>query len=234
VTRDLRAALDKLECPHRGLQAQGWACAIDAVKALLAAEPAAPAPAELTEKELREVLSHCIYDQVDYPRAVAKLNKKLRTRRPVTAREEAKEQLATWMIKHSFATGHGDTFEDLLKELNWQIAEIRNAARLTALQDVKGRYEKDDNGSAPFEDWLTAEIRDLKSAATAAQGKPAITVTGGALPGCTADAIRESGKWKTFEQCRAECYEGGTGGRVHYCGREKGHEGNCRWDLEGK
>ncbi len=36
------------------------------------------------------------------------------------------------------------------------------------------------------------------------------------------------------ELCRAECYEGGTGGRVHYCGLAKGHEGNCQWDLEGK
>ena len=37
----------------------------------------------------------------------------------------AKEKLAAWMIEHSFATGHGDTFEDLLKELSWQVAEAR-------------------------------------------------------------------------------------------------------------
>ena len=38
-----------------------------------------------------------------------------------------REKLAAWMIKHSFATGHGDTVEDLLKELEWQIDErIRN------------------------------------------------------------------------------------------------------------
>jgi hypothetical protein len=37
----------------------------------------------------------------------------------------AREQLAAWMIAHGFATGHGDTFEDLLKELEWQIAELR-------------------------------------------------------------------------------------------------------------
>ena len=36
-----------------------------------------------------------------------------------------REQLAQWMIAHSFATGHGDTFADLLKELEWQVAELR-------------------------------------------------------------------------------------------------------------
>jgi len=39
-----------------------------------------------------------------------------------------------------------------------------------------------------------------------------------------------------FEQkygtkCRSECYEGGTGGRVHYCGLAKGHSGDCKWEL---
>ena len=29
------------------------------------------------------------------------------------------------MIAHSLATGHGDKFADLLKELEWQIAELR-------------------------------------------------------------------------------------------------------------
>ena len=38
-----------------------------------------------------------------------------------------REQLAQWMIAHSFATGHGDTFADLLKELTWQVAELRKA-----------------------------------------------------------------------------------------------------------
>ena len=33
------------------------------------------------------------------------------------------EILAKWMIKHGYATGHGETMEDLLEELEWQIAE---------------------------------------------------------------------------------------------------------------
>ena len=34
-----------------------------------------------------------------------------------------REKLAAWMIERGYATGHGDSTEDLLKELEWQIAE---------------------------------------------------------------------------------------------------------------
>ena len=34
-----------------------------------------------------------------------------------------KEKLAQWMIRQGYATGHGDTMEDLLEELEWQITE---------------------------------------------------------------------------------------------------------------
>ena len=38
-----------------------------------------------------------------------------------------REKLAAWMMRQGFATGHGDTTEDLLKELDWQIEErIKN------------------------------------------------------------------------------------------------------------
>jgi hypothetical protein len=33
------------------------------------------------------------------------------------------EKLARWMIQHGFATGHGDSFDDLLEELSWQVKE---------------------------------------------------------------------------------------------------------------
>ena len=36
---------------------------------------------------------------------------------------EDREKLALWMMGHGFATGHGDTFDDLLSELERQIAE---------------------------------------------------------------------------------------------------------------
>ena len=39
-----------------------------------------------------------------------------------------RNKLAQWMIKHSYATGHGDTVEDLLKELEWQVRESERKA----------------------------------------------------------------------------------------------------------
>jgi hypothetical protein len=41
------------------------------------------------------------------------------------ATRECTERVAKWMIAHSFATGHGDTLDDLLSELEWQVMELR-------------------------------------------------------------------------------------------------------------
>jgi hypothetical protein len=35
------------------------------------------------------------------------------------------EKVAAWMSEQGFATGHGDTLEDLLKELTWQVKSLR-------------------------------------------------------------------------------------------------------------
>lgn len=35
-----------------------------------------------------------------------------------------KEKLAIWMIDNGFATGHGDSIDDLLRELSWQVKEL--------------------------------------------------------------------------------------------------------------
>jgi hypothetical protein len=38
-----------------------------------------------------------------------------------------RNKLAAWMMSQGYATGHGDSTEDLLKELEWQIEErIKN------------------------------------------------------------------------------------------------------------
>jgi len=34
-----------------------------------------------------------------------------------------REKVAQWMMQRGYATGHGDTIEDLLAELDWQIAD---------------------------------------------------------------------------------------------------------------
>jgi hypothetical protein len=51
--------------------------------------------------------------------------------RPACVREAVKAErnkLAQWMIARSYATGHGDTLEDLLKELEWQVRESEREA----------------------------------------------------------------------------------------------------------
>jgi O-methyltransferase involved in polyketide biosynthesis len=34
-----------------------------------------------------------------------------------------REKVAAWMMQRGYATGHGDTTEDLLQELDWQVKE---------------------------------------------------------------------------------------------------------------
>jgi hypothetical protein len=63
----------------------------------------------------------------------------------VAAQEQ--EKVAKWMVERSYATGHGDTVEDLLKELQWQVAEReREACRLIVLDnsDAEGICCTDD------------------------------------------------------------------------------------------
>jgi hypothetical protein len=44
------------------------------------------------------------------------------------ARAAERNKLASWMIAQGYATGHGDTTEDLLKELEWQVRESEREA----------------------------------------------------------------------------------------------------------
>ena len=39
-----------------------------------------------------------------------------------------REKVARWIIHKGYATGHGDTIEDLLTELEWQVAEREREA----------------------------------------------------------------------------------------------------------
>ncbi len=49
------------------------------------------------------------------------------------------EAVAKWMIDRGYATGHGDTIEDLLKELEWQIRESEREACARVCEE----YEND-------------------------------------------------------------------------------------------
>lgn len=43
-------------------------------------------------------------------------------------RAAERNKLAAWMMAQDYATGHGDTTEDLLKELEWQVRESEREA----------------------------------------------------------------------------------------------------------
>ena len=45
-----------------------------------------------------------------------------------------KEKVAQWMIQQGYVTGHGDTIEDLLKELEWQILENWHRAMVNSMK----------------------------------------------------------------------------------------------------
>jgi hypothetical protein len=48
-------------------------------------------------------------------------------------RADERNKVASWMMAQGYATGHGDTVEDLLKELEWQVRESeRNACAAIA------------------------------------------------------------------------------------------------------
>lgn len=54
--------------------------------------------------------------------------------------DAGREVLVAWMTRQGYSTGHGDTIEDLLAELDWQIAE-KIAIEREACAKVAESYE---------------------------------------------------------------------------------------------
>ena len=52
-----------------------------------------------------------------------------------------REKVAAWMRARSYATGHGDTIEDLLKELEWQVAEREREACAKVAESYEPRCD---------------------------------------------------------------------------------------------
>jgi hypothetical protein len=68
-----------------------------------------------------------------------------------------REKIAQWMIERSYATGHGDTVEDLLKELEWQIREREREDCAKLCEEMARRH--DDIRRAALEvvaEWIRA------------------------------------------------------------------------------
>lgn len=55
-----------------------------------------------------------------------------------------REKVAAWMMQSGYATGHGDTIEDFLKELDWQAMERERKA---CAQICVGLADKTDLGA---------------------------------------------------------------------------------------
>lgn len=51
-----------------------------------------------------------------------------------------RDKVAAWMIDRGYATGHGDTTEDLLKELEWQIKEREREACAKVCDEIDRRW----------------------------------------------------------------------------------------------
>jgi hypothetical protein len=83
-------------------------------------------------------------------------------------KSDEREKLAAWMIENSFATGHGDSLEDLLGELTWQVKEMRDRAqeaREAALEEAAQVVDQC-NREGPYNAICSAErIRALSKAA---------------------------------------------------------------------
>ena len=66
-----------------------------------------------------------------------------------------REKVAAWMMARGYATGHGDTIEDLLKELEWQIRESEREACAKACEQISNELS-----AWPFAyEGLTAETK---------------------------------------------------------------------------
>ena len=53
-----------------------------------------------------------------------------------------REKVAAWMIQRGYATGHGDTTEDLLEELDWQSLGRITAERKRVRSSMKRAFRR--------------------------------------------------------------------------------------------
>ena len=59
-----------------------------------------------------------------------------------------REKVARWQIGSGYATGHGDTIEDLLVELEWQVRESEREACAKVAESYEPRCDTCPSGAA--------------------------------------------------------------------------------------
>jgi hypothetical protein len=74
------------------------------------------------------------------------------------AQAAERNKVAQWMIAKGYATGHGDTVEDLLQELEWQIAENWTRGMVNGVQAER-------EACAKVCDRMAARCNDMRAAA---------------------------------------------------------------------
>ena len=69
---------------------------------------------------------------------------------------DEREKVARWHIGSGYTTGHGDTIEDLLVELEWQVRESERDACAKVCEELKPFGPTLDIQKAPAEDCAAA------------------------------------------------------------------------------
>ena len=70
-------------------------------------------------------------------------------------RQEEREKVAAWMMARGYATGHGDSVEDLLQELEWQIREQEREA-CAAMAEAFHHHQYDFTGNLELHEAIRA------------------------------------------------------------------------------
>jgi len=85
-----------------------------------------------------------------------------------------RNKLAQWMIDRGYATGHGDTVEDLLQELEWQIAENWTRGMVNGVEaEREACAEIAETPVSGEQDDITMQAKDRVAAAIRARGQDA-------------------------------------------------------------
>ena len=66
-----------------------------------------------------------------------------------------REKVAAWMMARGYATGHGDSVEDLLQELDWQIREQEREA-CAAMAEAFHHHQYDFTGNLELHEAIRA------------------------------------------------------------------------------
>jgi len=100
---------------------------------------------KLWNKAIREAMDEgCLYTRYHFAELVAAAER---------------NKLAAWMIQRGYATGHGDTTENLLNELDWQVLANWSSAMKTGAENEREACAKVADDTDPVWYSISAAIR---------------------------------------------------------------------------